>query len=142
MEGLSSRFFPTRVDRLSTGSRRRGRHVRRPSPGARGASRLMVSALLGALLAMTAGVALAVHDNGLFELDENAVEDALEPGDDWDDGGGAALESRFEEDAFESPGDSTCLAGSSHGRVDGGDGRSRPGRARPELPVRRRHKFN
>ena len=80
----------------------------------------MVSALLGALLAMTAGVALAVHDNGLFELDENAVEDALEPGDDWDDGGGAALESRFEEDAFESPADD-IFAGNSKDTLDVSD---------------------
>jgi uncharacterized repeat protein (TIGR01451 family) len=57
---------------------------------------------MGTAMAMTAGVALAVHDNGLFELDGNAVAEAT-AGDDWSPDPPGALEFVFATDPVEDP---------------------------------------
>jgi uncharacterized repeat protein (TIGR01451 family) len=65
-------------------------------------------ATLAAALMFIVGVpsATAVHDLGLFELDENAVAETAAPGEDWQTiagGGGSALVDTFVTDPVESP---------------------------------------
>jgi hypothetical protein len=71
---------------------------------------------LGVLMVMTAGVALAVHDNDLFELDENAVDEAA-AGDDWSPAPAGALEFQFATDPAEDPEDD-IFAGSNKDTLD------------------------
>ena len=54
-------------------------------------TRVLMATGLGAVVLLIAGVAVAVHDVGLFELDGNVADDVLPLGDDWenlDDGVG------------------------------------------------------
>ncbi|HXH28799.1 MAG TPA: hypothetical protein VNL37_07120, partial [Candidatus Polarisedimenticolia bacterium] len=50
----------------------------------RGSTRIQMVVVLAALLCLPLAILLAVHDNGLFELDGNAISEAA-PGDDWAD---------------------------------------------------------
>ena len=67
----------------------------------------LLAALAAVALAIVASSATAVHELGLFELDENAEAGAA-PGDDWETlagGGGSSLVDTFVTDPVESPAD-------------------------------------
>ena len=71
-------------------------------------------ALVCALLALSAAVAVAVHDEGLFELDSNAVEDNGLPEDDWQNvyiGRSSAIATLFQTDNADPPADTTYFTG-------------------------------
>ena len=68
-------------------------------------TRVLMATGLGAVVLLIAGVALAVHENTLFELDGNAVAELLEPGDDWSPDPPGANEFVFATDLVESPSD-------------------------------------
>jgi uncharacterized repeat protein (TIGR01451 family) len=67
----------------------------------------LLAVLTAVVLAVAASSATAVHDLGIFELDENAVSGAA-PGDDWETlagGGGSSLVDTFVTDPVETPAD-------------------------------------
>lgn len=80
----------------------------------------LVGALAAALLAVAVPYATAVHDEGLFELDENAF-DQVALGDDWDTlltGGGSANVFNMVQDPVEDPGDDIFDGGQTKDTTD------------------------
>ena len=80
----------------------------------------IVGAFAAALLALAVPYASAVHDEGLFELDANAFDEAA-AGDDWDTlvgGGGSANLFNMTQDPVESPADDIFDGGQSKDTSD------------------------